>query len=639
MEKINSLVEAVKSLDYQGISAEYILHNIADLAFKKIKNSISDNNEVLRNTGSDLRFDLKSSELTIVEQILFNVKKASNWCNNVSFKDSPKSKPLNQIYVDLDYYVSPKYLKIEDFEDQKLPFNSLLENIDSNTVILGGPGAGKTTLMKFLCYRVLNENLYKGKFTCPFVIRFREIRIPKIINNPEAFSLYAILKDELGIVINTEESTNISQRSFEQTYNQIVKRVIISFIEESKLLIILDGYDEIANPKVKKLIKRDLEELSISLDSSKFVITSRTGDFDIDISNSETYEVCPLSIEQIELFTKKWLLDQKEAADLFSQIISSPFSDTIIRPLTLAHLCAIYERYKKIPSKPKSVYSKVVQLLLEEWDTQRGIERISNYASFEIDRKIEFLSKLSYILTTRFHVTSFEKGDLESAYRAICLDFNLPISQMKKVINEIESHNGLFIQTGIESYEFAHKSIQEFLAAKYIVGLPEIPSNFELLKNIPNELAISIAISSDPNLYLGILVLQKIKKKSYSINFFKIILSRLIIEKPDYNDKPILLAAMFEVKYFFNASYEPVRYDKLDIENVNQLIDIILEESVLKKAVKKFQKIYQKGEFNAINNTGSYNFRDPNMSLGERNFLPFTLHINSQTQNYIDENS
>jgi len=639
MEKINNIVDAVKSLDYQGIAAEYVLHNIADLAFKKIKNSIGDNNEVLRKNGIELKFELQSSELNIIEQIVFNVKKASNWCNNVSFKDSPKSKPLSQIYVDLDYYVSPKYLKIEDFEDQKLPFNNLLENIDNNTVILGGPGAGKTTLMKFLCFRVLNEDLYKNKFSCPFVIRFREIRIPKFINNPEAYSLYAILKDELGIVINTEDIFNISQRALDQNYNQIVKRVIINFIEESRLLIILDGYDEIANPKVKKLIKRDLEELSLSLDNSKFIITSRTGDFDIDISNSETYEVCPLSIEQIELFTKKWLPDKNEASDLFNQIISSPFSDTIIRPLTLAHLCAIYERYKKIPSKPKSVYSKVVQLLLEEWDTQRGIERISNYASFEIDRKIEFLSKLSYVLTTRFHVTSFEKIDLESAYKAICLDFNLPVSQMKKVINEIESHNGLFIQTGVEAYEFAHKSIQEFLAAKYIVRLPEIPSNFDLLKNIPNELAIAIAISSDPNMYLGILLLQKIKKKSYSINFFKIMLSRLIIEKPDYNDKPILLAAIFEINYFFNAVNGVIKFDKVDVENLNQLIEIILQESVLKKSVKKFHKIYRKGEFMIMNDTCIFSFRDPNMSLGERNFLPFTLHINGHILDYIEKNS
>ena len=45
---------------------------------------------------------------------------------------------------------------------------------------------------------------------------------------------------------------------------------------------------------------------------------------------------------------------------------------------------------------------KIVNLLLEEWDEQRGIKRLSNYSSFEIDRKLEFLCRISYELTVEY---------------------------------------------------------------------------------------------------------------------------------------------------------------------------------------------------------------------------------------------
>ena len=48
------------------------------------------------------------------------------------------------------------------------------------------------------------------------------------------------------------------------------------------------------------------------------------------------------------------------------------------------------------------------------------------------------------------------------------------------VIAELESHTGLFIQSGFDQFEFAHKSLQEFLTAEYLVKLPSIPTRKEI---------------------------------------------------------------------------------------------------------------------------------------------------------------
>ncbi len=139
-------------------------------------------------------------------------------------------------------------------------------------------------------------------------------------------------------------------------------------------------------------------------------------------------------------FALKWLGNKSKAENLIKEIQNSPFADTAIRPLNLAHLCAIYERIGKIPDKPKTVYKKIINLLLEEWDEQRSVKRNSSYANFETDRKFEFLSNLSFMLTTSLNRSVFSSADLIKVYKKIHKDFGLEADEMKQVVNELETH-------------------------------------------------------------------------------------------------------------------------------------------------------------------------------------------------------
>jgi hypothetical protein len=214
--------------------------------------------------------------------------------------------------------------------------------------------------------------------------------------------------------------------------------------------------------------------------------------------------------------------------------MSSPFADAAIRPLTIAHLCAIYERAGRIPDKPKTVYRKIVNLLLEEWDEQRSVKRQSSYANFEVDRKFEFLTNLAYVLTTSARGAVFRKKDLINAYEKIHENFGLPLGEAAKVANELESHTGLFIQAGYELFEFSHKSLQEYLTAEFIVRLPAVPRHPSLLLNIPNELAIATAISSQASQYLTHLIFERFSGLRPKFGFIRAFVTRLLLESPDF---------------------------------------------------------------------------------------------------------
>ena len=240
---------------------------------------------------------------------------------------------------------------------------------------------------------------------------------------------------------------------------------------------------------------------------------------------------------------RRWIGDERESASFISDMYQSPFADTAIRPLTLAHLCAIYERIGKIPERPKTVYRKVVSLLLEEWDQQRSVRRYSRYGKFEADGKFEFLSHLAYFLTIDTGRTIFSKFDFLRAYKHICRNFGLEDSQSNLVVSEIESHTGLFLQSGYGQFEFAHKSLQEFLSAEYIVRLPSIPNDPAIVLRLGAELAIASSISSNPSQYLSDLVTGAILQHNFLSTFYEPFINRLLLEKPDfYQDDSVMLA-------------------------------------------------------------------------------------------------
>lgn len=530
---------------------------IFDYAFKSISN-------FMKSSGGQLSIDNKELE-SYISHHLSSVK---NWSEEISFIDLKKAKSTDAVYVPLNLYVYPTRVKIEPNETiEAIPLNKALtyretleekvqkkhklkaisssktnnseQNSTNHFVILGQPGAGKTTTMKYLCRELLigNENLLKHN-NFPMLIRLREVNKRQKSDQPdqELYNeiLWSKFHDILGLKIlypsEFDNKSSIKQRS---AYR---KKLLVEALEALAPLIILDGFDEISFASSKKSVLNELKELGTLLEKSCIILTSRSSDFKYNLDKFHNFELKPLDDQQIRTFAKNWLVSEVKADDFLKQLYDSPFKDTSIRPLTIAHLCAIYERNEKIPDKPKTVYRKVVTLLINEWDEQRSINRDSSYSKFEADRKFEFLSNLAYDMTIHVKKTIFDTNDLKNSYERFFENFGLPKGEAQKVANEIESHTGLFIEAGYDMYEFSHKSLQEYLTAEYIVKLPTLPEKKDIIYALPNELAIAISISSSPSAYFCELIFNRLATyKQYPSTFIQTFVNRLLVEKPDFN--------------------------------------------------------------------------------------------------------
>jgi hypothetical protein len=326
--------------------------------------------------------------------------------------------------------------------------------------------------------------------------------------------------------------------------SEAIADVVCKILNETRALLVLDGFDEISDFSLRQAVLEQVRVLAFRLNSATLALTSRTGEFAAVIETARTFEICSLSFEQVKDFAGKWLQDKHKAETFLSQVYGSPFADSAIKPLTLAHLCAVFERGGAIPEKPKTVYRKILHLLVTDWDEQRSVKRVSRYSAFEADRKYDLLASLSFYLTVQCGTVVFSSRHIIGIYRNICQDFGLPESEAREVAREIEGHTGLFLQCGFSEFEFAHKSLQEFLSAEFLVRLPSIPDDENVLEKLPNELAIAVAISSNPSLYLVELVFRRFMEIEAPQQFFRTFVSRLLQERPDFNSQESVFLAL-----------------------------------------------------------------------------------------------
>lgn len=499
-----------------------------------------------------------------------------NSTKNISFKELKENRNISEIYIDLKIQLQAKRYRSHDIQEKKFTIEEILKNTQHHLVLLGGPGAGKTTTIKHICQLVLN-NGDELLYDFPILINLRDLT--------DSESIFSKLKTILGLEIASKQQDKSS--SIENI--QLRERYILSYLNSFKAIVILDGLDEV-HPSRLQNFHLEIKSLMSNLQNSLVILTSRSASYNFSIENSNEYELCDLNDEQISEFVFKWFKLREDADIFLDNLNSSKFYDFSLRPLTLAHLCAIYEKTKKFYDKPKSVYKKLVRILIEEWDEQRGIVRESKYSDFDNEIKFDFLSHIAYDLTVTYSHKIYSEDDFEQTYKRICANYNLPINDSEKVIKEVEDHTGIIIKSSYDSYEFVHKSMQEYLSAEYIVRLVNIPVKLIYDTNISNELAIAVSLSSNPNDYYYKLVFEIFKPNNILAYFTIEFLSRLEYERPIFKESHLLAFSFIYLFDLLTSNSYIFDRDQIDIDfddAYNKVITEFTSDIIIRKSIRR----------------------------------------------------
>jgi predicted NACHT family NTPase len=350
----------------------------------------------------------------------------------------------------------------EDFEhfgfsylrkkDEPIPGLDAVEQC-KKMVVLGKPGAGKTTFLKRIATQC---NL--GTFHPGLVPIFVPLKLfAESEGHPE---LLAYIANQLHECKVKDPETKAE-----------------TLLYEGRALVLLDGLDEVANADSSRVIE-GIRQFSERFYNNLYVLTCRIATQEFKLEQFTEVEIADFDDQQIAVFVTKWfeLKNPERTESFLRKLKESPrIRELATNPLLLTLLCLGFEESAYFSDSRAALYKESLNVLLKSWDTKKpGIEHEQVYRQLTPDRKEDLLSQLAY--------QTFEQGqyffgeDIAkqhiSQYIANLPSADTDTKQLdidsEAVLKSIEGRHGLLIARSQGIYSFSHLTFHEYFTAREV---------------------------------------------------------------------------------------------------------------------------------------------------------------------------
>jgi predicted NACHT family NTPase len=361
---------------------------------------------------------------------------------------------------------------------ERLPGLNVVQN-HPRLMVLGKPGAGKTTFLKSLAIQCITGEFAADKV--PFFVTLKDFA-----EFPESPSLVEYLARSLPKKPSSEGSHQITP----------IENVEL-LLQSGRSFILLDGLDEVSREDTKRIIYEIRSVVELFYQSS-FVITCRIAAQEYVFQKFTEVEVADFDEQQIITFAENWFRAKKDfpKATIFVQKLlqNDPIRELASNPLLLTLLCLVFGEDGEFPNRRADLYESGVKILLKRWDATRGIQRRNLYEKLDIQRREDLLSYVAFQAFWRGQLI-LKKREIES-YIACFLknlknfDPEMLQTDSEAVLESIQAHHGLLVQRANGFYSFSHLTLQEYFTAREIslTNQPTIQTDlFEILtRNFSN---------------------------------------------------------------------------------------------------------------------------------------------------------
>lgn len=344
-------------------------------------------------------------------------------------------------------------LMLGQIHHERVPGLEAVERYDK-LMILGKPGAGKTTFMKRMA-TLCNQG------------EFQTGRIPVFVTLKEFAE--APGKPDLSAYIAKQWKTcGVKEtKSLTATFGQ------------GRALVLLDGLDEVREEDHDRTLQ-NIKDFTHQFRDCQFVMTCRIAAREYTFQQFTEVEVADFNPEQIAEFATKWFKTKKdpEKGENFIKRLddNKPIQELATNPLLLTLLCLVFGEAADFPANRSELYKEGLDVLLKKWDAKRNIERDQVYKKLSLKRKEDLLSHLAF--------QTFERGDYFFKQKVVeqqIIDYirNLPGANedeealqldSEAVLKSIEAQHGLLVERARGIYSFSHLTFQEYFTAKQITS-------------------------------------------------------------------------------------------------------------------------------------------------------------------------
>ncbi len=349
----------------------------------------------------------------------------------------------------------------------------------TRVVVLGDPGSGKSTMLKYLALRLAKDNEAPLPILLPLnayarTISQREINLQAYL--PEYFAARA-------------EGVASLAPLFKEA------------IEHGKAIILLDGLDEVQSNRAALVQKVEAFANDAVSRGNRVLVTSRiVGYKDASLSAKEwsLYTLLDFTPEAIESFAGKWCLafekstlgDTPEAArsgeaerkSLLEAIQANPgVARLASNPLLLTILALIKRQGVELPKSRIKLYDRYLETLIEAWNRASALDKSAGRESMIYEFTLEVLGPLALRIReenpTAGLVSAHQLQDWLAEYYMGDQYGMKPGPAREKAREFLESvhrYSNLLVERGEGQYGFIHLTFEEALAAYGLINAGQV---------------------------------------------------------------------------------------------------------------------------------------------------------------------
>ncbi|MFM9265323.1 NACHT domain-containing NTPase [Tychonema sp. BBK16] len=320
-------------------------------------------------------------------------------------------------------------------------------------MVLGQPGAGKSTFLRKTGLEALKGKKGGFKHNC----------IPVFIE------LKSFISSQIDIEKLIVEEFKIC--GFPH-YEQFITKAL----EQGKLLILLDGLDEVPTVNTNEVISQ-IQNFVDRYDKNRFIVSCRTAAYRNNFKRFTDVKLADFDDTQIEQFIGNWFQSEvdKQAgtAQKCWELLQKPeyaaAKELAHTPLLLTFLCLNYDRSQNFPNNRSVLYKQALRILLEEWAAEKRIQKEEIYQGLSTELEESLLSEIAYSGFETDKLFFSQREVVEEIKTFLAGNLNAPKHlDGEAVLKAIAVQQGILVERAEDVYSFSHLTLQEYLTAQYI---------------------------------------------------------------------------------------------------------------------------------------------------------------------------
>lgn len=387
-------------------------------------------------------------------------EKIQEWYGTTRILGKPDAVPLEGIFTDVYIWDKPqamRYFTVEALEAdfQRGDSHKGLERLDGlvaleqnpRLFILGKPGAGKTTFLKWVALLSAQEYLHG----IPMFVSLKELA------DANSTVMGQILK------------------AFTDCQFPNAEPFVEALLQSGRANILLDGLDEVqAEQGIQDRVMNDIRDFVKRYGKNRFLLTCRIAAVSYAFETFKYVEMADFTPEQVKTYISRYFSkDRAQAQACLKELQKSEHQglrELARSPLLLSLLCLNFEEGGTFPPRRVTLYEEALSALLKRWDGSRRIKRDEPYKALDAGRKPHLYAYLAY--------QNFERGryfipTLELERQTVQFLRTMPEMPIaldgEQVVRAMEAQHGIIVERARNIHAYAHLTFQEYYTARYII--------------------------------------------------------------------------------------------------------------------------------------------------------------------------